>query len=115
MNDYVRESTSALAKPVPVITIGILSLLTIVNFLGTHAQTSCTTYYQCASIQDVSAHKITGPITYWFDNSQIVRFSFLTEEQAVNFRERVRVTSLVSKTSLQYSDHQKMSTLCYVR
>ena len=48
MNDYLRKSTSALIKPVPVITIGILSLLAIVSFLGTHAQTSCTTYYQCA-------------------------------------------------------------------
>lgn len=106
MNDYLRKSTSALAKPVPVITIGILSLLTIVNFLGTHAQTSCTTYYQCASIQEVSAHKITGPITYWFDNSQIVGFSFLTEEQAVNFRERVKAaaTDWSTRTGIVFTE-----------
>ena len=93
MNDYLRKSTSALIKPVPVITIGILSLLAIVSFLGTHAQTSCTTYYQCPSIQEVSPHKVTGPITYWFDNSQIVGVSFLTEQQAVNFRERVKAAA----------------------
>ena len=106
MNDCLRKSISALTKPIPVITIGVLSLLTIVSFLGTRAQTSCTTYYQCAAIQEVSAHKITGPITYWFDNSQIVGVSFLTEEQAVNFRERVKAaaTDWSTRTGIVFTE-----------
>jgi hypothetical protein len=106
MNDYLRKSASAFAKPVPVITAGILSLLTIVSFLGIHAQTSCNTYYQCASIQEVSPHKITGPITYWFDSYQIVGFSFLTEEQAVNFRERVKAaaTDWSTRTGIVFTE-----------
>lgn len=106
MNDYLRKSTAVLTNPVPVITIGILSLLTIVSFLGTHAQTSCTTYYQCASIQEVSPNKVTGPITYWFDNSQIVGASFLTEEQAANFRERVKAaaTDWATRTGIVFTE-----------
>src|SRR5215204_2406002 len=93
MNDQTTKSPAILTRPALVITIGIFSLLTIISLLNTHAQTSCTTYYQCAAIQQVSTHKVTGPITYWFDNDQIVGVSFLTETQADNFRARVRAAA----------------------
>lgn len=68
-------------------------LLLIVSLLATHAQTSCTAYYQCDGIIGVSTHKVTAPITYWFDNDQIVGTSFLTEEQAKDFRSRIRAAA----------------------
>ena len=92
MNDYPSKSNSRL-NPVLVVTLAICALFIIVSFLGTHAQTTCTTYYQCSFIQEVSPNKVTGPISYWFDNDRIVGVSLLTATQADNFKARVRAAA----------------------
>jgi hypothetical protein len=106
MNDYPTKSCSLLIDPRLVIVSGIFLVLTIVSLLATHAQTSCTTYYQCAAIQQVSEHKVTGPITYWFDNDHIEGASFLNATDADNFRTRLRAaaTDWATKTGISITE-----------
>lgn len=73
--------------------LSVLSCLFLTSYLHAHAQSSCTAYYQCTALQEVSSVKVQGPITYWFDNEQIEGVSFLTQDDANNFRDRLRAAA----------------------
>ncbi|MCM3905734.1 MAG: hypothetical protein ND866_28920 [Pyrinomonadaceae bacterium] len=62
-------------------------------YLNSQAQSTCTTYYQCALLEPVSPNKVQGPIIYWFDNEQIEGVSFLTANEADDFRSRLRAAA----------------------
>ena len=74
----------------------MLSLIIILSIVGSlvslsarpqppvQAQPNCGTYYQCAKLGEVSAVKVQGPITYWFDDSRID--PFLSPKDAADFK-----------------------------
>lgn len=79
-----------------------LLFLCAFSYLTSQAQSTCTTYNQCAPLQLVSPNKVQGPITYWLNNEQIEGVSFLTATEAEDFRTRLRAAAAdwASKTGV---------------
>lgn len=59
--------------------------------LRVEAQSTCSNYYQCSSIQQVSSNKVTAPITYWFDDAHIT--PFLSTDDAADFKSHMKAAA----------------------